>query len=272
MKALSLYHLYHHQPSLAPEAVQDQPWLINNAAGYAIVATVSAPSEAEALQAAQQQARGERLPRATIVRAGALLRVTLPGDVLVAERQAWMVQPDGQLRAIVYPGGTFWKCYDSRYSVSSLAWSPDGQIIAAAEGDQRVSLHELASKPRFPNAYTRGESSYEVLAWSPDGAHLASGGYHGEVQIWHPSPSRSEGYQESILICCPDETRLNRPAISSLAWTPDGSQISGWTERWAGGWLGRTHRSVIVPSCTARAGNHGACLCSAQRPPSAHGK
>ena len=70
MKSRSTFHLYHHQPApLAPEAVQAHSWLINNAVSYAIVASISASTSEEALLVAQQQAKGEQLPRGTVVRA-----------------------------------------------------------------------------------------------------------------------------------------------------------------------------------------------------------
>lgn len=227
MKSLSTFHLYHHQPvPLAPEAVEDQPWLINNMVSYSIVASISASTQEEALLAAQQQARGERLPRGTVVRADALLRVSMPGDVLVSERLSWMLQADGQLRLIAYPAGKSWKVYDSNYTVSSLVWHPDGQFLVAAESDNRVALHQLTEDARYSHKYTRAQYACEVIACAPDGGRLASGGNHGEVHIWQPDPTSSEGYHGSIVICCPDEPGFyERPDVSALTWTPDSSQV-----------------------------------------------
>ena len=227
MKSLSTFHLYHHQPApLALEAVQEHSWLINNAVSYAIVASISASTSEEAFLVAQQQAKGERLPRGTAVRADALLRATMPGDVLVSERLAWMLHPDGQLHPIAYPAGTPWKTYDSNYTVSDLLWLPDGQTLVAAESDNRVALHQLANETRYPNKYTRAQYACEVIACAPDGKRLASGGNHGEVQIWQPDPTSSQGYHGSIVICCPEETSFyERPDISALTWSPDGSQV-----------------------------------------------
>jgi WD40 repeat protein len=227
MKSLSTFHLYHHQPSpLAPEAVQAHSWLINNAISYAIVASISASTSEEALLAAQQQAKGERLPRGTTVRADALLRTTMPGDVLVSQRLCWMLHSDGQLHLISSDAGTPWKTYDSTYTVSDLLWLPDGQTLVAAESDNRVALHQLANETRYSNTYARAQYACEVIACAPDGKRLASGGNHGEIQIWQPDPTNSDGYHGSIVICCPDEPSMyKRPDISALTWTPDGCQV-----------------------------------------------
>lgn len=227
MKSLSTFHLYHHRPApLAPEAVEDRLWLINNMASYSIVASISASTQEEALLAAQQQARGERLPRGTVVRADALLRATAPGDVLVSERFSWMLQADGRLRPIAYSAGKPWKMYENNYAVSGLVWHPAGRFLAAAESDNRVVLHQFPEEVRYPHEYKRAQYACEVIACAPDGNRLASGGRHGEVHIWQPDPTSSEGYHGSIVICCPDEAGFyKRPDVSALTWTPDGSQV-----------------------------------------------
>lgn len=230
MKQLTTFHLYHHQPDPLPlEAVEDRAWLINNAVAYSVVAVIDAPSAGDALQAAQCKAQARTLPRSTVVRAGNLFRETLPGDVLVTNNNAWMVDVSQQIRKVSYAKSQTRRSLGQRSTIDELAWSPDGRLLAVAENDRRVVLRTLEGRDEYPTAYRLGEYAAERLAWSPDGMRLASGGCHGEVHIWRPAPWRSSGYNSgytgSVLICGTEEVVSSYEQIHCLAWTPDGSRV-----------------------------------------------
>jgi WD40 repeat protein len=232
MPNLTTFHLYHHQPGPLPsEAAEDRAWLINNAFAYSVVAVIDAPSVRDALQAAQCKAQARTLPRSIAVRAGNLLRETLPGDVLVTRNDAWMVVGDttSPVRKISYEKSPTLRSFGQRSTVDGLAWSPDGRLLAVAENDNRVVLRTLEGKGDYPTAYTRGQYAAEHLAWSLDGTRLASGGSAGEVHVWQPAPWRTNGshsgYMGSILICGHDESDASYKHIHCLSWTPDGNRI-----------------------------------------------
>src|SRR5581483_2651599 len=223
--------LYHHQPDPLPlTSFADRAWLINNACCYSVVAVIEAPDAATALHAAQCKAEVRRLPRATVVRAGNLLRKTLPGDVLVTSTRAWMVDASGQVCPIASQKSASWKRIDLHSTVDALAWSPDGRLLAAAENDRRVVLLSLQSENAYPPAYRRGEyAAAERLAWSPDGTRLASTGSQSEVHLWKPAAWRTTGfhtgYTGSILICGIEDVYCPYEHVYALAWSPDGRQI-----------------------------------------------
>ena len=66
--------------------------------------------------------------------------------------------------------------------VHSLAWSPDGKLLAGACEEERVSLFELATGTR--TALEGHSGPVLALAWSPDGKLLASAGSDGSVRLW----------------------------------------------------------------------------------------
>jgi dipeptidyl aminopeptidase/acylaminoacyl peptidase len=225
------FHLYHHHPDPLPlTAVADRAWLVNNAFSYSVVAVIEAPDAPTALHAAQRKAQGRPLPRATMVRAGNLLRETRPGDVLVTRTTAWMVDDSHHLHQLALLSKSPWRIVGLRSTIQDLAWSPDGRILAAAEQDRRVVLLTQEGNHASPPAYRRGEDGAAAhLAWSPDGARLASAGSGGEVHLWHPAPwrttGRTTGATGSILICGPEEGGAFYSSIHCLAWTPDGRRI-----------------------------------------------
>lgn len=232
MPHLTTYHLFHRQADpLPPGAVDDHAWLINNACSYNVVAVIEAPGAGEALQAAQCKAQARTLPRSTLIRAGNLLRETLPGDVLVSKNEAWIVDASQQIRKVSYKTNQNRKSFRQRSTINDLAWSPNGLILAIAENDRRVVLRIPENTNEYPPAYSRGEyAAAERLAWSPDGTRLASAGSRSEVHIWQPALWRSNGYTGSILICGTEEVVASYARIYRLVWTPDGSRIMAGRE------------------------------------------
>ncbi len=229
---MTTYYLYHHFPDpLPPEAVGDQPWLVNNTAAYSMVAVIDAPDASLAVHAAICKARGQTVPRKTAVRAGHLLRETLPGDVLVASTDAWMVQVNAAapLRKLSSEKSPTLRSFGQRATVDGLAWSPDGRLLAVAENDHRVVLRTLESNGDYPPAYTRGEYAAACLAWSPDGTRLASAGSRGEVHLFRPAPWRTSGYgggyTGSLLICGHEENDSSYKRLYGITWTQDGTRI-----------------------------------------------
>jgi WD40 repeat protein len=225
------FHLYHHQPDPLPFAsVEDRAWLINNALSYSVVAVIEAADAPTALHAAQCKAQGCPLPRATVVRAGNLLRETRPGDVLLSRLFAWMVDDAHHLHRLALLNRPPQRTVGLWSTIQDLAWSPDGRILAAAEQDRRVVLLTQDRDPASPLAHRHGEDGAAAhLAWSPDGRRLASAGASGEVHLWRPAPWRTAGRHAgstgSILICSTEEVIPSSPQIHCLAWTPDGCRV-----------------------------------------------
>ena len=70
------------------------------------------------------------------------------------------------------------------FSAQSVAWSPDGRMLASAGGSYRtVRLWDPATGEQL--AVLEGHTDYvSSVAWSPDGRTLASGSRDDTVRLW----------------------------------------------------------------------------------------
>jgi WD40 repeat protein len=114
------------------------------------------------------------------------------------------------------PAEANWGVLNVRASLGSLAFSPDGRLLAAGGEDGRIWVWETATWEEFlvMEAYT-----YPVdhLAFSPDGTLLASAGYEdGFVGLWEVDT----GIQVQALWF------YESGWLNELAFSPDGSLLA----------------------------------------------
>jgi len=84
---------------------------------------------------------------------------------------------DHTLRHLIPAGG--------HYEVQELRFSPDGRLLASANGNQPdgVSLWQTDSQQPLQPRFT-GDGGLAAVAFSPDGTLLAAGGWSDYVSVW----------------------------------------------------------------------------------------
>jgi len=78
--------------------------------------------------------------------------------------------------------GQHWQGTLSDY-VTAIAWSPDGNTVAASSAAGEVVLYQARAFQETPVQAGNGYS-IDCIAFSHDGQFLAAGGQNGQVKIW----------------------------------------------------------------------------------------
>jgi WD40 repeat protein len=99
--------------------------------------------------------------------------------------------------------------YPNTLTINSVAFSPDGEILAAAAVDGDVSLWDSFTGKRVTTFSDPGGYGFLSVAFSPDGKILATGSYNGGTVLWSlatrkiiaslPGPARRQNFGKDIV-------------------------------------------------------------------------
>jgi WD40 repeat protein len=100
----------------------------------------------------------------------------------------------------------------SELVVWSLAWSPDGNTLAAGSGDGYIRIWDVDSAEQIIEM--KGHDQFVTfVAWSPSGDRLVSTGADGKARVWNVT-------RDNMLLSLPYET------VTYGAWSPDGRNFA----------------------------------------------
>ncbi|MFL5823408.1 MAG: PQQ-binding-like beta-propeller repeat protein [Solirubrobacteraceae bacterium] len=182
----------------------------------AVVGVVIALIETSHAHTAQRQSLSSQLAAQadSDLQNGALAR----GSLLSLE--AYGLDPSSHartsvVRAQLATGSIVGLLSGHRAYVTSVAYSPDGSIIASGSGDKLVLLQKARTGRTV--AVLRGATApVAAIAFSPDGRWLAAGTEDGRVMIWSVSSGR-------LLRMVRDPTGKG---IWGIAFSPDGALLA----------------------------------------------
>jgi WD40 repeat protein len=155
----------------------------------------------------------------------------------------WDVATGKEIRKITLP----------QKGLVSLAWSPDGRVLATENFDQTISLWEVASGrerdrlgkpdpkvkplPTYYYALARPMAG-QTLAYSPDGGLLAVKGAANTVRVWDIAAAKEIG-----------QFKGHEGAVQTLAFSRDGQSLaSGSNDTTILVWDTTTFKRVTAPA------------------------
>ena len=98
-------------------------------------------------------------------------------------------------------------------SVRSMAFSPDGRLVATGGFDHLAALWDASAGTRI--AWLSGHTAWiNAVAFSPDGTRLATGSFDGTVRVWDTTT-----HQQLQEIAA-------GARVYSIAWSPSGTRLA----------------------------------------------
>ncbi|MEU7457551.1 protein kinase domain-containing protein [Streptosporangium roseum] len=106
----------------------------------------------------------------------------------------------------------------------SVAFSPDGKILAIDSGDDTVRLWDVATRTPIGPPLTSHDKGVSAVAFSPDGKILATGSGDGTVRLWdvatntsigRPLTGHSYAVYDGVYV-----------GVSAVAFSPDGKLLA----------------------------------------------
>ena len=117
-------------------------------------------------------------------------------------KEAWIGDDKGVIHAMSVEGDTLTeiaKLEKHRAAVTCLSVSPDGSMLASADGMKEVVVWDVVSREVRKSRMVFHTARVLDIAWAPDGQHLASASLDTNVIVWPlNSSTRFEGKRAHI--------------------------------------------------------------------------
>ena len=133
-------------------------------------------------------------------------------NVMLLMYLASLTVSNGQSSADRLPDGAIAR-FSPGASVYTVAFSPNGQLLASGGDDNAVILWDIADGSERESFIEHGKSVMSI-AFSPDGQLLASASLDGYVRLWHVSSERSR------------ISLRHNGWVESVAFSPDGKTLA----------------------------------------------
>ncbi|UCE37265.1 MAG: hypothetical protein JSW00_17605 [Thermoplasmata archaeon] len=99
-------------------------------------------------------------------------------------------------------------------SVNSVAWSPDGIMLASGSSDNTLKVWDITTGFEVLNLTGHTDFVWSV-SWSPDGKKLASGSSDNTIKLWDYASASNE-----------KNLTGHTDAVRSVSWSPNGTQLA----------------------------------------------
>ena len=94
-----------------------------------------------------------------------------------------IVTKDNTVLLISIDGKSFYTLSSEKAAINSIAFSPDGHLLAIGDGVNTVELWDLSSKKKIRTLSEHTDSIY-MLVFSADGKRLVSGSEDYGIKVW----------------------------------------------------------------------------------------
>jgi serine/threonine protein kinase len=123
-------------------------------------------------------------------------------------------------------------------AVSDLAWSPGGQMVACAKGQDHVQLFDSSSKQPLPVRQLGPGIRVASVSWSLDSQQIACACNDGLVHILHRTGMENERGSAPY--------PAHASAVERVAWSPNGKYIASTANGAVHVWHAKSHNTIRI--------------------------